>query len=557
MRKLHPFHGGVHPEQHKTESNRLPIAVLPLLPRYIVPMSQHIGQAAVPLVNAGDRVLRGQMIGRPEGPISTAVHAPTSGIVSSVEMRPVAHPSGLMDLCIIIESDGADQPVEMRPVDWHSMDPAEVRSLVRDMGLAGLGGAVFPSAIKLDRGRAGHIPTLILNGSECEPWITCDDRLMRERAGETLKGAAIMRHLLGAETVMIGIEDNKPEAITALKASTASVPFPVEIVSVPTLYPSGGAKQLTELLTGLETPSGKLSTDIGVQVFNVATAYSLYRTLELGEPMSSRVVTVTGHVGRPQNFEVRLGTPIRDLLLAAGGELPGVSGHIVGGPMMGFDLEDDMSPVVKSVNCIIAKNPTLFSAAPPALPCIRCGQCAQACPAELQPFELYWYAKAKDFDKTQRYHLFDCIECGCCSYVCPSHIPLVDFYRYAKSEIRVLDRDNQASMQARERHDFRTFRLEREKKEKADKLAQKAASRLETGAVSSDDPEAARKKAILRAAVERAAKAKENTQPQNTEDLSPAVQQEIEAIETRRNASTAAAAEPGALPSNKEPLDQP
>lgn len=543
MRTLHPFNGGIHPAEHKTESTGTPIARMPLLPRYVVPLSQHIGEPAEACVKTGDRVLRGQMIGRPVGAISTAVHAPTSGIVSAVEMHPVAHPSGLSGLCVVIESDGDDRAVAMAGIDWRSLEPAEVRARVRDMGLAGLGGAVFPSAVKLDRGQHARIPTLILNGSECEPWITCDDRLMRERAADILRGTAIMRHLLGAENVLVGIEDNKPEAIAAMTQAAQTAGFPVEVVTVPTRYPSGGAKQLTRLLTGLDNPTGKLSTEIGVQVFNVGTAYSLYRAMELGEPMLSRVVTVTGHVARPGNFEVRLGTPLQALLAAAGGELDGCTGHIVGGPLMGFDLDDDRAPSTKSVNCIIARSAGLFPPPPPAMPCIRCGQCTQACPADLLPFELYWYARAKDFDKTRRYNLFDCIECGCCSYVCPSHIPLVDYYRFAKSEIRARDLDAKASQVARERHDFRTFRLEREKREKAEKLAQKATTRLESGAVAADDPEAAKKKAILQAAIERAAKAKAAAAPQNTENLSPGVQHEIEAIEARRQA---AAGEPAA-----------
>jgi electron transport complex protein RnfC len=345
---------------------------------------------------------------------------------------------------------------------------------------------------------------------------------------------------------------NKPEAAAAMRQAADSAPFPVEVAVVPTLYPSGGAKQLTTLLTGLDTPSGKLSTDIGIQVFNVGTAYSLYRAVTFGEPMISRVVTVTGNVAHPGNFETRIGTPINDLLAAAGGELDGGTGQIVGGTMMGFDLDDLAAPVVKAVNCIIAKHPALFPPAPPTQPCIRCGQCARACPASLQPFELYWYAKSKDFDKTKRYNLFDCIECGCCSYVCPSHIPLVDFYRFAKSEIRAREQDTRASDAARERHDFRTFRLEREKREKAEKLAQKASSRLDAGAVASDDPDAEKKKAILQAAIERAAKAKEAAQPRNTENLTPAQQHEIEAVEARRDVAAQTEPQAGMQPMESE-----
>ena len=534
-RVLHRFHGGVHPAEHKTESNGLAIAELPLLPRYVVPLRQHIGNPALPTVKAGDRVLKGQAIGLADGYVSTAVHAPTSGTVLAVEKRPVPHPSGLSDLCVVIEADGEDRATELRPFDWRSLDPSALRNQIRDLGLAGLGGAVFPSYIKLNPGAAQKVPTLILNGAECEPWITCDDRLMRERAEEVLRGAAIMQALLHADEIVVGIEDNKPEAVAAMRDAAARLALPVEVAVVPTLYPSGGGKQLAYLLTGKEMPAGGRSTDAGVQVFNVATAQGLYRAAQFGEPMLSRIVTVTGHVGQPRNFEVRIGTPIEDLIRQAGGELNGATGKLVGGPMMGFELRDDAAPVTKAVNCVIVKNRKLFPAAPPAMPCIRCGECARACPALLQPFEMYWYAKARDFGKAQGYSLFDCIECGCCSHVCPSHIPLVDFFRFAKSEIWAREREKAASEQARARHEFHQFREEREKREKADKLAAKAAERLKTvDTAEAADPEAARKKAILQAAIERAQKAKEGVTPKNVDDVSPEIQREIADIEARR-----------------------
>ncbi len=542
-RKLFTCNGGVHPEGHKDASSGTPIVILPLLPRYVVPLRQHIGAPARALVRAGDAVLRGQMIGAAEGYVSTAAHAPTSGRVVAVEPHEVPHPSGLTDLCVVIESDGLDQAVEFQPLDWRNLDPSALRNRIRDLGLAGLGGAVFPSFIKLNPEGAG-IDTLILNGAECEPWITCDDRLMRERAAEILQGVAVMRHMLGAREVLIGIEDNKPEALAAMRAAAAA---DVEVVAVPTLYPTGGGKQLTYILTGRETPTGGRSTDVGVQVFNVGTAYALHRAVALGEPMLSRVVTVTGHVAAPGNYEARLGTPITDLLLAAGGALPGSIGKLVGGPMMGFDLEDNAAPLTKAVNCIIVKHSSLFPAKPAVLPCIRCGACARACPADLQPFEMYWFARAKDFGKAQSYDLFDCIECGCCSFVCPSHIPLVDFFRFAKSEIWERERHKHDADQARARHEFKEFRLEREKQEKAEKLAAKVAENKARDAAAAAgvaetaaDPEAERKKAILQAALDRAKKAREGVTPRNTENLPPAVEKQISEIEARRAESGAA-----------------
>jgi electron transport complex protein RnfC len=549
-RKLFTFNGGVHTEGHEAVSNASPIRTLPLLPRYVVSLRQHIGTPARPLVKVGDRVLKGQMIGGAEGYVSTGVHAPTSGRVAAIEPHAVPHPSGLYDLAVLIEADGEDRSVDFHPLDWRGLDPSALRNRIREMGLAGLGGAVFPSYIKLNPGipRNGQSPihTLILNGAECEPWITCDDRLMRERAAEVIQGARIMAHMLSAKTLLIGVEDNKPEAIAALRqAATAQATGEgtgeLEIVAVPSRYPGGGGKQLAYTLTGVEVPAGGLSTDVGIQVFNVGTAYSLYRAVALGEPLFSRVVTVTGHVAQPGNFEVRLGTPISDLIAAAGGTLPGSSGEIIGGPMMGFDLMDLAAPVTKAVNCIIVKSPDLFPAKPEALPCIRCGACARACPMELQPFEMYWFSRARDFGKAQSYNLFDCIECGCCSYVCPSHIPLVDFYRFAKSEIWEREREKQASDQARTRHEFKTFRLEREKREKAEKFA-KAAEANKTKAAApggEEDPEAAKKKAILNAALARAQKAKAEmaeagATPRNTDNLPPSAQRQIEEIESRR-----------------------
>lgn len=531
QRQLYRFPGGLHPEGHKSVSTTQPILATPLLPLYVVPLRQHVGEPASPVVKAGERVLKGQLIGRPEGYVSVGVHAPTSGRVLAVEPRPVPHPSGLNDLCVVIEADGEDKAVDFTPLDWRSMDLSALRNRLREMGLAGLGGAAFPSFIKLNPGVRRQIPVLILNGAECEPWITCDDMLMRTHASEILMGAEVMRHMLGAEKVLVGIEDNKPEALACMAAAAAG--SDVEVVAVPTIYPGGGSRQLTYTLTGRVTPSKGRSTDVGVQVFNVGTAYSLYRAVYHGEPLISRIVTVTGHVGTPRNLEVRLGSPIEDVIRAAGGALEGATGVIIGGPMTGFDLHTTSAPVTKAVNCILVKNARLFPAKPPVMPCIRCGECARVCPVKLQPYELYRYAKHRDFDKTQDYGLFDCIECGCCSYVCPSHIPLVDFFRFAKSEIWAREREKQAAALARERHEFRIFRLEREKQEKAERLAKKAAERLQSGAIDAEDPDAARKKAILAAAIERAKQAKAKVQPKNVDNLSADKQREIAAIEAR------------------------
>ncbi|WP_296754581.1 electron transport complex subunit RsxC [Thiobacillus sp.] len=537
-RELFKFKGGVHPPEHKTESNARPIHAAPLPAKLVIPLRQHIGNPAKPLVNVGDRVLKGQMIGEADGTISAAVHASSSGIVVALDLQPVPHISGLPDLCISIETDGRDEWMEHGPLDYRALAPADLRMRLRDLGLAGLGGAVFPSAVKLDPGATQHCPTLIINGGECEPWITCDDVLMRSRADEILQGVAIMRHLLGSTEILVGIEDNKPQAIAAMQAAAARMDFAVEIVTVPAHYPGGGAKQMIQVLTGREVPSGKLSTDIGIQVFNVGTTYALARAVHHGEPLISRLVTVTGHVLRPQNFEVLIGTPMHALITLAG-DRDGTTGVLMGGPMMGMPMPNLDVPVVKATNCILVQSAELFPPLPQALPCIRCTRCADVCPAELQPQELFRFAKAGDFGRAQEYHLFDCIECGCCSYVCPSHIPLVDFYRYAKGEIWTREKDKRAADLARERHAFRQFRQEREKKEKAEKLAAKAqAKRAELaaapGAGDAAPSEADAKKALIAAALARAQAKKAGAAPKNTDHLSPGTQREIEEIEARR-----------------------
>lgn len=526
-RELFRFDGGVHPPEHKSESNARPIHP-PILPRHLViPVRQHSGMPAKPIVEVGERVLKGQMIAAADGAISAAVHASSSGIVTAIDMQTMPHASGLPDLCITITTDGRDEWIPRTPLDYRQCAPSALIAQLRDFGLAGLGGAVFPSAVKLEA--SSPVPTLILNGGECEPWITCDDLLMRHHASEILQGLAVMREMLGSTEILVGIEDNKPEAIAAMQAAAATLDFAVEVIAVPTRYPSGGGKQMIKMLTGKEVPSGKLPTDIGIQMFNVGTAYALYRAVFLGEPLISRVVTVTGHVLRPQNMHVLIGTPIQALIDAAG-ERDGSSGVLMGGPMMGVAMPNTQVPVVKATNCVLVQSHELFAPLPPALPCIRCARCADACPVNLQPQDLFRFAKANDFERAQAYHLFDCIECGCCNYVCPSHIPLVDFYRYAKAQIGARAREKQAADLARERHEFRLMRLVRDKAEKADRLAARAqAHRTASGGI---DPEAESKRALIAAALARA-QAKKTPAP-NTEDVPAQAQHRIAEAEARR-----------------------
>jgi electron transport complex protein RnfC len=546
LQQLFKFKGGVKPQTSKTSSLHEPIGQAPLPARLIVPLHQSIGGTPNPLVEAGEHVLKGQLIGGADGWISSAVHAPTSGTVLAIEEHIAAHPSGLSTLSVIIEPDGRDEWIERTPLDYRTLPPERVREILRDAGVVGLGGAVFPSHAKLTASKTVPMDELVINGAECEPFITCDDLLMRERAEDVIRGVAIFRDLLMPKRVLIGIEDNKPEAVAALEKAVQALGENFEVIAVPTRYPAGGAKQLIRVLTGKEVPAAKRSTDLGVQCFNVATAYTAYRAVAHGEPVISRIVTLTGNVEHPRNWEVLIGTPLREFI-QLGKPKNDTNGYLMGGPMMGFEMPSLDAPLVKATNCIIAASPTLFPQPPPEMPCIRCGACAEACPHELQPFEMYWFAHAKNFGKTQEYNIFDCIECGCCSYVCPSHIPLVQYFRFAKSEIWARERDKKASDLAKARFEFRNLRDEREKAEKAERLAKAAAAKavekkaapVDSGAALATSPDApvnadVAKKATIAAAIERARVQRETAEPKNTDGLTIAQRKEIAEIEARR-----------------------
>ena len=480
--KVHGFPGGLHLDDHKNESTGRPIRAAALPSRIILPLQQHIGAPAKPLVEVGDTVYRGQMVAEPDGYVSTPIHASTSGTVVAIGQQPVAHPSGLTGECIVIECDGKDTPLPepaLKPIeDYTQLDPNELRDRVRQAGVVGLGGAAFPSFIKLNPGPGAVVDTLILNGAECEPYITCDQMLMAERAYEIVQGAKLILFAVRAPRCLIGVEDNKPESIAALQDAVEELGDPrIRVVELPTRYPQGGEKQLVQTLTGKEVPSEGLPLDIGIVCHNVGTAVAVWRAVTLGEPLISRVVTITGAgVTQPANLEVRLGTPVNELLEQCGG-LADASGRLImGGPMMGFALKSDNVPVIKATNCILAAQAQDIRPEEPAMPCIRCGDCVEVCPANLLPQQLYWHSRAEDFDRAQDYQLFDCIECGCCAQVCPSHIPLVQYYRFAKSEIWAAEKEKRKSNHARERHEFKQARVEREEAEKQARLAAKKAA---------------------------------------------------------------------------------
>ena len=460
--RLWDFEGGIHPPEMKTQSNGTPLRQLPLPAQFILPLKQHIGNEGEICVRPGDAVLRGQALTFGNGRM-LPIHAPSSGTVSKIAPHMTAHPSALAEMCIFITPDGEDRWIDKQTLsDYRSLDRQEVVRRVHQAGVAGLGGAGFPTATKLKGGLRG-VNTLIINAAECEPYITADDRLMQDCAAEVLEGCRILAWTLQAERTLIGIEDNKPEAIAALKAALGNA-RDMEIRVIPTKYPSGGAKQLTKILTGKEVPHGGRSTDIGVLMQNVGTAYAVKRAIIDGEPLTERVITLTGEsVRQPGNVWGRLGTAISHLLHHAD-FAPGAEQMVVmGGPLMGFTLPTLDVPVVKITNCILAPAASEMGHNEPEQGCIRCSACADACPAALLPQQLYWYSRGGDHDKAREHNIADCIECGACAYVCPSNIPLVQYYRQEKAEIQAIDLEAERTALAKARFEARQQRLEREK----------------------------------------------------------------------------------------------
>ena len=496
MRKVWEVPGGIHPPESKAQSMQLPIAEASLADEYVLPLNQHIGAASTPLINVGDTVQKFQRIADAEGIFSAALHAPTSGKVVAIENRLIAHPSGLSAPCIVIQADGLDTPCPLEETaDPFSLEHAAIIQKIRDAGLVGMGGAGFPSAVKLNPRSNMRINTLILNGTECEPYITADDALMQYQADDVILGARLLAHTLGnPQEIIIGVEDNKPKAIKALQQAAKGTS--IEIVSFPTKYPSGGEKQLIYILTGKEVASGQIPATLGIVVQNVGTAVAAWRAVRFGEPLIERITTVAGEALTTQrNMRVRIGTPMNHILAQNGFNQANSARLIVGGPMMGFALEQTTVPVIKTTNCILAPSHQEMPEAPPQQACIRCGHCAEACPAGLLPQQLYWYARADEHDKLESHNLFDCIECGACSYVCPSAIPLVQYYRAAKGTIRQTLEDKKKSDRARERFEQRQVRIAKEEAAKeAKRQARKAAAeknkaKLASAIVSNEAPE--------------------------------------------------------------------
>jgi len=539
IRKLYPIHGGMHLGDHKAESLTRGLQQASLPTQLILPLKQHIGDTNKPLVSAGERVLKGQLIAGSSSPISAPIHASTSGTIREISAHPVAHPSGQSDDCIVIDVDGKDEVVMTESFDVERLTAAELIAQIRQAGVVGLGGASFPTSPKLVRGNDLGIDTLIINGVECEPYLTCDDILMQTYAKQLVTGIGYLQRILKPNLTLIGIEDNKPDAIEAVDRALATQTLDnTFVVDIPTLYPSGGEKQLIQILTGKQIPKGKLAFDIGLFCQNVGTCVAISRALDQNQPLISRIVTLSGDgIRQPGNWEVQLGTPISHLIEQAGGYLSGDDQQhlVMGGPMMGFSLSSDQVPVVKASNNILI----MRQAAIPRQPgnhaeCIRCSKCSDVCPAQLLPQQLYWHARAKAYDKTESYSLFDCIECGCCAVVCPSEIPLVQYYRAAKSEIRAAQQAHFRSDRARIRFESRERRLllkkqqdEERRRLKREALKKKIPQKQNGGTVA--DP--------VQAALARVKAKKQEHQdviPKNTTDLTPAQKQQIEQADARR-----------------------
>lgn len=428
----HRLSGGIALPANKSGSTRTPIR-RDFKPRTLVlAVRQHRGVPATPVVAVGERVRKGQTVAAASSGASAAVHASASGVVRAIEERAVLIDSSIApELCIVIDGDGGDEAVA-NAAPWPG-DHAAQLAAIRAGGIVGLGGAVYPTAEKL---AAPACKTLIVNGAECEPYISCDDMLMRERAGDVIAGALLMTKLLGAQRCIVAIERDKPAAIAAIEAAAAAtVDDRLKLAEVPTIYPAGGERQLVELLTGDEVPSGRYPSEFGYVCHNVGTAAALHRLAAHGEPLLSRVVTVTGGgIATPQNVLVPLGASIAELIEFCGGYAGEVARLIVGGSMMGVAVPDDALPIGKAANCVIAATADEIRADATEWPCIRCGDCATACPSRLLPQELLVATQAHDFAALDTLGLRDCIECGSCDVVCPSHLVLTERFRNAKRE---------------------------------------------------------------------------------------------------------------------------
>jgi len=477
--KLFRFRGGVHPQDHKQATAHTPITVMPMPKRLYIPVQQHIGAAAEPEVHLNQQVFKGQLLAKSQGNISAPVHAPTSGSIVDIGDFTAPHPSGLTVRTIILETDGADRwldtitPLQGDPL---TLAPEIISEQVGAAGIVGMGGATFPAAVKLKLSLKRKIHTLIINGGECEPYLTCDDRLMQERTEAVIDGIRIILHAVQAERALIAIEDNKPQAIALMRALCAHV-ADMEVIAVPARYPMGSEKHMIKTVTGKEVPAGGLGADIGVLVHNVGTAYAVHRAVRQGRPLISRIVTVGGGaVRQPQNVEVPIGALLSDVLDFCGGFQTPPARLLMGGPMMGNMMTRADVPVVKGTSGIIALSPQEI-AQQHSMPCIRCGSCVAACPCGLLPLDMAAQVRKDQLDKAVDLGLVDCVGCGCCAYVCPAHLPLVQYFNYAKGTLVARQQSKHKAEETRKLIEQRQLRLQRETQAQAEAAAKRKAER--------------------------------------------------------------------------------
>ena len=552
MQKIWDIHGGVHPNENKAQSLQTKLQEAPLPELVVLPLNMHAGAPAIPCVVVGDRVKRGQMVAEPSGAFSAAIHASISGAVVAIEDRPVSHPSGNPGRAIVIQSDGLDESTNMPPIeDYRQVPVADLVTRVRDAGIAGLGGAGFPTHIKLKP--ISTVDTLIINGAECEPYITADNCLMREFADKVIEGIELLAYMLGEpKQILFGVEDNKKDAIEALQKAveassitrpiTKQIASSIEIVTIPTKYPSGGEKQLIQILTGKEVPSGKLPANLGIVMHNPGTAVAILDAVTKGLPLTSRITTFVGdNLQQSGNYRIRIGTTLAEILPSIGLDMSKLHKIVLGGPMMGFAMPDLNTPLLKISNCVLVPSAEELPDPDPAQPCIRCGSCAEVCPAQLLPQQLFWFAQAEDHQNLQNHNLFDCIECGACSYVCPSNIPLVQYYRASKGSIREADRERIASDRARRRFELRNERMEKETQEREAKRAarmqaakaKKANAEPSAGSSDEDLVAAAMARVKAQTAIQNAdGENSNNLQKQSLEERISGLQAKVEAAES-------------------------
>jgi electron transport complex protein RnfC len=485
--KLFRLRGGVHLDYRKDRTKDSGIVPLPMPGKLYIPLQQHVGMPADLVVSIGDTVRKGQLLAAARATVSAPIHAPTSGRVAGIVERMAPHPSGLTQQTLVLEADGRDQWDDTLSGldDPFAAPPQDIARRVAEAGIVGLGGATFPSAIKLGLGKDYALDCLLLNGAECEPYLTCDDRVMREHAAEVVDGARIMARALGTPQVIIAIEANKPEALAAMAAAAAPFATPpfstspfstgalatVTVVPVPVRYPMGSERHLTKAVTGRETPAHALTASVGVVVQNVATARAVHHAIRSGRPLVARVVTVSGKaMARAHNIDVPIGALMSDVIAFCGG-LSGTPQRIItGGPMMGQPLPSLDVPVVKGTSGILALTAEETNEGP-AGPCIRCGACVSACPCGLMPLQMTAFVRKEDLDNAARSGVMDCVSCGSCSYICPSHIPLVQYFNYAKGRINALDRERRKNERIKSLAEARRARLERIARAKREALA--------------------------------------------------------------------------------------